>query len=1560
MTTRSATNPEDLSYNADPESIIRAANAAKRQAAASASRAALRARVISGRRLQRLSRLPPLPKSPSTTPPSFTAPDPPKPEMANKINYPPMSGVSHHTPSGERLSQDVDLMRLIMEAQHRNIIQAQQDREATAERSLPKPFIPPDPPTGRVDLQKFRIADGPSYNGPFHAIEPFLKWLSAVQIFFATKAVTHDADKIRIVGGLIREINTLSFYSNGVEQFVLKTWQEFKTSLLDFALPTLWRTKLRHQIHKLTMGDSESFLNYSTRARTLQSLVNFDNHTFSDFDLAEFVVSGLPDELKAQANNFELLEKVPFVYGTFESKLQRFYDNLPKKAGGRSRSAVQLAPPAQSSGPRLTKEETIWRIHSFLDSEGRCHHCKKTCGSLPGACAGPMSRDYINIPTTFVAPTKPPNYKPPKAWSSSQPAGKPTQPPAGRSTSRPSAVAGVSETPLFPDLDTASVAAFAAIDEELRLARTEGYVKPPRIVILLHCGDSNLRGLVDTGSEINLISETAARKLPLDIQHSTCPTRITLALDNKATQPLVLDRFITATLTDPLSELKFPDVHLKIGPIVGEYDMILGTPFLSQFHLSVSVSSQSIICNESARSIFDYRCTHHNEPKRESTREQPEDGKLPMTLESQILKEFEDLFPVDIPAVSSEAEVLSQSKDATFPDKMQDAASKIRHRIVLTDPDAIINERQYPYPQKHLVAWRTLLDQHIEAGRIRRSTSQYASPSMIIPKKDPTALPRWVCDYRTLNKFTVKDRSPLPNVDELLRLVATGKIFSVLDQTNAFFQTRMREADIPLTAVKTPWGLHEWVVMPMGLTNAPATHQARLEEALGELINNICVVYLDDIVVFSDSITSHEQHIRRVLERLRRANLYCSPKKTQLFRTTVKFLGHWISPDGVRADDEKIAQVLDWPSPTSPKGVKKFLGTVQWMKKFIWGLQKYVGTLTPLTSSKLDKKDFKWGQAEEDAFNNIKRIMTSLPCLKNVDYESDDPLWLFTDASGSGLGAALFQGKDWKQASPIAYESHLMTPAERNYPVHEQELLAVVHALQKWRMLLLGMKIHVMTDHHSLTHLLKQRNLSRRQARWTELLADFDLEFDYIKGEDNTVADALSRKNIPSEDEAISPHSVACVAALTELGTMLSDSLKTKVMAGYTLDHFCTTLRRSLPLRDDCVDADGLMFIDGRLVIPNTGDLRLTLMTEAHERLGHLGYLKTISELRRDFFWPKMAKDVDSFVRSCLVCQRTKAPTTAPTGKMLTPEFPRIPLQDIAIDFVGPFKSTGHYDMLMSCTCRLSGFTRLIPTLQKDTAEKTASRFFTSWLALFGSPSSIISDRDKAWSSRFWQALMNRTSTRFHRSSAFHPQGDGRSERTNKTVGQILRALTTKRQGKWLELLPAVEYAINSAVNVATGISPLELLFGRPPTLFADTPAEDAPPALSKWLRIREAYWHDTRDRLCLSRIRQAHQHNKRNTAKDPVAEGSQVLLNSADWRATRQTGSDKLKDRFEGPYEVLRVFNHGQNVELDLPDGDLRHPAFHVSKIKPFVDRTGIAGSLTTKVSSSHECTPK
>jgi hypothetical protein len=215
---------------------------------------------------------------------------------------------------------------------------------------------------------------------------------------------------------------------------------------------------------------------------------------------------------------------------------------------------------------------------------------------------------------------------------------------------------------------------------------------------------------------------------------------------------------------------------------------------------------------------------------------------------------------------------------------------------------------------------------------------------------------------------------------------------------------------------------------------------------------------------------------------------------------------------------------------------------------------------------------------------------------------------------------------------------------------------------------------------------MKQRNLSHRQAHWTELLADFDLEFEYICGKDNLVANALSHKDLANE-AAVTSDSVACIAARLEFKATISDVLKSDIVLGYDVDPFYVFLESVLPLREDCTIVDDLIIIDNRLLIPGTGDLRMRLMEEAHQRLGHLAYSKTITELRRNFFWPKIAQDVLHFVSLCEVCQKTKAPTTSPTGKMFTPEFPRLPLTHITIDFMGPLKSSSHYNMLLTVTC---------------------------------------------------------------------------------------------------------------------------------------------------------------------------------------------------------------------------------------------------------------------------------
>lgn len=1381
---------------------------------------------------------------------------------------------------------------------------------------------------------RVKLSDLPKFTGKFGVPADLFHWRSLIEETFEVKNVNDDGERLKLLGSLLNDEAMAAWYQSNKENLRRGSWKEAMDTMAMGTLPHAWLTDTEEAFRSLEMKPQESFNDYVTRAQALHQLIKRSGQV-TDRHLAQHITWGAPQLFRDMVDREKLLLVEPFSFPVFKDAadgIWRFLIHSKLLPDPTAKPKIHNTPLAfgysRSSVPSRarTEEERAengWRYHEYLRRNGICAVCKEKCNDPR---CNKRSARFLLVPSNFDAGPRPSR---PSTMPRSNPPGAPTQRPAGRPTNQTPATR-VAAFDSFPDVLVEDIAAYEEADR-FRQTQVEEVAEGEAgclaslsvspVILELMCNGKTIRALIDSGAGANLLSDSMASKLRIPRRPLVSPVEVRLAVATGG-EPIVLKEFAMANLKSENPSIRFGAVFFKLAPLGSKYDMILGSPFLSKFKLDVSLHRRCVVHTPSGKVIFEKEM--QDELKRlmcavENLDKISEVDKLGEK-EDAMLEEFKDLFPAELPPVE-DGEV-----EETFPEGMPDSSRQVRHKIILTDPNVVINKKQYGYPLKYCESWRKLIDQHLRAGRIRRSQSQYASPSMIIPKKDPTELPRWICDYQTLNKYTVKDRAPLPNVDESVRLVATGKVWSVVDQVNSFFQDRMREEDIPLTAVKTPWGLYEWVVMPMGLTNGPATHQARNEEILGELVGRICVVYIDDIVIFSQTMEEHEKHLRMVLERLRSAKLYCSIKKSKLFRRQIHFLGHDISADGICPDEEKVEKITKWATPSTSKQLLKFLGTVQWMKKFINGLSHYVGTLTPLTSTTLKNKPFKWGQAEEDAFNNIKRLITTLPVLRNLDYDSDEPIWLFTDASGHGLGAALFQGAEWDTASPVAYESRTMNAAERNYPVHEQELLAVINALNKWRLLLLGMRVNVMSDHHSLTTLLSQRNLSRRQARWLETLSQFDLDFRYLKGEDNTVADALSRR-----DEV-----AAC-----EVHATLNDEELIDIREGYELDAFCVKLRKVLPLRDDCIEKDGLLYLDGRLVIPHHGNLCQDFTTQAHEALGHLGTVKTLARLRHTFFWPSMSKDVETQLKTCDSCQRNIARTTKTPGKLQSNPIPYQPMQSIAIDFIGPFPKVSGYDMILTCTCRLTGFVRLIPASQKDTAEKSASRLFGAWSAIFGLPESIIGDRDKAWTSRFWQRLHCLLGVRINLSTAYHPQADGRSERSNKTVGQILRHRAAEKHGKWLESLPAAEFAINSAVNSATGVSPFHFVYGRIPRLFpVELPSEEEDEDVTQWIQRRQSEWAAWRDRLWCSRVDQAVQYNLRRRGGESFKEGSWVMVDSTDRQQVvggKSKGVSKLRAQFDGPYQVLESLNGGRNFRLRLGNNDMSFPVFHISKLKAY-----------------------
>ncbi|GBE85258.1 hypothetical protein SCP_0704450 [Sparassis crispa] len=561
-----------------------------------------------------------------------------------------------------------------------------------------------------------------------------------------------------------------------------------------------------------------------------------------------------------------------------------------------------------------------------------------------------------------------------------------------------------------------------------------------------------------------------------------------------------------------------------------------------------------------------------------------------MTLQSEnhkIKDEFSDLFPDDI-------------------SHLDELPMDIDHHFVLKDPNMFIQRCQYDCPKKYREAWKQLLDGHLRAGRMCPSDSPYASPAFLIPKADPTALPRWVNDYRALNANTIPDMHPLPLISDILADCAKGKIWGKIDMTNSFFQTHVHPDDVKYITVTTPFGLYEWLVMPQGCRNAPSTHQRRMFGALHPLISTICHVYLDDIVIWSQTLEEHIRNVRTVLEALCTHHLYCSDKKTSLFLMELSFLGHVISQDGIQPDPQKVEKILNWSVPCSASQVRAFLGLVRYIAPFLPKLADFTHILNPLTMKDAELDFPTWTESHQAAFDNIKTLVCSREVLTSIDHDNmgNNKIFVSCDASDFRTGALLSYGESLETAHPVAFESCTLKGAELNYPMHEKELLVIVRALKKWRIDLLGVPFTVYTDHHTLENFFLQKELSRRQAHWQEFLVQYDFDIKYIKGEENIAADVLSR--IPADTVIIDPSACVTVSLIHITTQSLCDIPKSitafaftasrlsiaadpawlsALRTGYVQDKWCQNLcstSESLSVREQ----NGLLYVGDRLVIP--------------------------------------------------------------------------------------------------------------------------------------------------------------------------------------------------------------------------------------------------------------------------------------------------------------------------------------------------------------------------------------
>ncbi|WVZ63478.1 hypothetical protein U9M48_013105 [Paspalum notatum var. saurae] len=393
------------------------------------------------------------------------------------------------------------------------------------------------------------------------------------------------------------------------------------------------------------------------------------------------------------------------------------------------------------------------------------------------------------------------------------------------------------------------------------------------------------------------------------------------------------------------------------------------------------------------------------------------------------------------------------------------------------------------------------LQEQLDKGFIRPSSSPWGCPALFVEKKDQGGK-RLCVDYRPLNAVTIKNKYPLPHIDILFDQLAGAKVVSKINLRSGYYQIKIREEDIPKTAFSTRYGLYEYLVMSFGLTNAPAFFMYMMNSVFMNELDKFVVVFIDDILIYSKSEKEYEEHLKIVLTRLREHKLYAKFSKCAFWLKEVSFLGHILSEKGVVLDPSKVKDVLNWKQPEIVTEIRSFFGLAGYYRCFIKDFSK---TAKPMTSLKKKNAKYLWSSNCEEAFQTLKKFLTSAPVLAQPNVAK--PFDVYCDASGNGLGCVLMQ-----EGRVIAYASRQLRKHEANYPAYDLELAAFVHALKIWRHYLLGNTYHIYMDHKSLKYILTQPELNMRQRRWLELIKDYDLEIHYHLGKANVVADALSRK----------------------------------------------------------------------------------------------------------------------------------------------------------------------------------------------------------------------------------------------------------------------------------------------------------------------------------------------------------------------------------------------------------------------------------------------------------------
>lgn len=853
----------------------------------------------------------------------------------------------------------------------------------------------------------------------------------------------------------------------------------------------------------------------------------------------------------------------------------------------------------------------------------------------------------------------------------------------------------------------------------------------------------------------------------------------------------------------------------------------------------------------------------------------------------------------------------------------------LQYQIRLSD-DTPVAQSPYRLSPPKMKILRSKLDKMLQQGVIRPSTSSYASPIFLVPKDQGKDF-RPVVDYRRLNKKVILESVPLPDLHNSFTWFAGARWFTVLDLNQAYYQIPLTEDCKHVTAFCTDWNLFEFNRVPFGLATGAAVLSRLLDYVLGDLKLSCVFNYLDDLVIYSSTFEEHLDHLSLVFHKLREAGLTVKPSKITLARNQVSFLGHLVSGESIRIDQQRTKALRNLPPPKDKKGIARFIGMANYFRRFV---PNFAQLAAPLNELRRKGARFIWGEAQEAAFHAIKSAIANPPVLGVPDFNRR--FVVQTDASNSGVSAVLLQEVEG-QRQPLAYASRRLTDAEIKYSVYECEALAVLFALEKFRFYLEHREFDLETDNQALSWVLARPRKTGRIARWAVRISAFKFNVRHIKGSDNALADILSRMFEESSDSRQGSDNASQILSLPVLGEVpqLFSDLRMKQQEDPIWGPIRKELSEGKHLPQYTLSKGILCKRTGR-----KGDLKICVPAGLidpvfryyHDSLvgGHLGVHKTLQRIKQSLVWPSMDRDVKRLVNSCQLCRQAK-PSSSPHLGFLNSEREAQPMDKVFIDYLGPLPRTKRGNQyILVVIDGFSRFTWLVPS--RNVTASTTIAHLTNIFSLFGPPKRLVSDNAPAFRSAPFRSFCFGNAIQHIFTTPYYPQGSF-AERVNRNLKSALIIYHQKNPNRWDASLPWLNLAFNSASHEALRATPASLMFSYPinSPLSNLWQIQDLLPSVITPDHLKEN-WKRARANIHLAHRRQALRYNR---GRRPFTgkPGDQVYIRNYPGRGQQVGKVSKFTPRFLGPCTIVRILSPGNLLVKEEATGKVYR--VHLNQVK-------------------------